>query len=485
MFRGRAMKRRMKNGSRLAMLSTIGVLMAAVPAAQATVVDFEWVQAACSGSACGATVSGTWTFKDEAVTRGSATYFTLRDDYPNYAPDGVETFSFTLGTFVLKGFTFGPITWTNNDAADAAGWLGHGGIYVVSFAADRQSIAAVEQRATPDWPFADPDSTTFERAYNNPSIRIEVGPDAIVYFQNTGSEPRGPDGIPVTPNFTTFTGQWRAVDVPTPIPVPGSLALVGATLLAAGIQARRARRARRLRPAASTWPRHTAPALIAATMAWGTGAHAALVNFEWVQTACSGNACGATVAGLWSFTEEAVQRGTATRFALRDSFPNYAPDAAGVEAFSFTLGTFVLKGHAFGPITWTNRDVLYGETPPVFYDVTFAADRQSISAIAERSDWPGYSWYVHPAFTVFERTPTNPSTRISVGPDKIEYYQYTGSEPRGPDGIPIIPGFTTFTGQWRAVDVPTPIPAPGPVALVGAALIAAGLGTLRTRRARR
>lgn len=226
------------------LLFTGGATLALMSSAQAVPVEFEWVQTSCTGNACGATVDGTWSFKEEAVQRGSATYFTLRDTYPNYAPDGVETFSFTLGAFVLKDHTFGPLTWTNASAADGAGKLGRGGIYEVTFAADRQSISAIIQRATPDWPFGSPDSTTFELAPTNPTMHITVWPDKIEYYQYTGSEPRGPDGIPIIPGLTTFTGEWRAVDVPTPIPTPGSLALVGLSVIAAGLRTRRARRAR-------------------------------------------------------------------------------------------------------------------------------------------------------------------------------------------------------------------------------------------------
>lgn len=214
-------------------------------ASHAVPVDFEWVQTSCTGNACGATVGGTWSFKEEAVARGTATYFTLRDTYPNYAPDGVETFLLTIGAFVLQGHTFGPLRWTNTEAADGAGRLGRGGIYEVTFAADRQSISAIVQRATPDWPFGSPDSTRFELAPNNPSMRITVWPDKIDYYQYTGSEPPGPDGIPIIPGHTTFVGEWRAVDMPTPISAPGVLALSGLATIAAGIRTRRARRALR------------------------------------------------------------------------------------------------------------------------------------------------------------------------------------------------------------------------------------------------
>lgn len=228
-----------------ALLGAAGATLVLVSTAYAVPVEFEWVQNSCTGNACGATVEGIWSFKEEAVQRGTATYFTLRDIYPDYAPDGVEAFSFTLGAFVLQGHTFGPLTWTNSSATDGAGRLGRGGIYEVTFAADRQSISAIVQRATPDWPFGSPDSTTFELAPTNPTMHITVWPDKIEYYQYTGSEPRGPDGIPIIPGLTTFTGDWRAVDVPTPIPTPASLALVGLSVTAASLRTRRARRARR------------------------------------------------------------------------------------------------------------------------------------------------------------------------------------------------------------------------------------------------
>lgn len=199
--------------------------------AQATTIDFRWVQTGCDGGSCAAKVSGRWTFTEEAVERGYVYYYTRRDLFPDDAPDGVEKFSFTVGSFLDYGYNRPPVTWTNLDAADGAARYqgGRSAIYIVTFSEDRQSIVAITQPGTPDWVYGGWYSTTFEKYIHYagiPSVSLEVWPDAIEYTSRTTLR------YPYDPGPTIFTGQWRVI---TPIPAPGSLALVGAALVAAGV----------------------------------------------------------------------------------------------------------------------------------------------------------------------------------------------------------------------------------------------------------
>lgn len=220
-----------KSSRRIVIAAMLGALACGVSAAQAVPVDFRWVQTGCDGESCAATVSGRWTFTEEAVERGYVFYYTRRELFPDDAPDGVEKFSFTVGRFVLDGYNRPPLTWTNDDATDGAARYGRSAHYVVTFSDDRQSIVAIAQPRTPEWSYGGLYSTTFEKYVETPtlpSVRITVWPDAIEYVHLTFEE----YGQPHNPGPTIFTGEWRVV---TPISAPGSLALVGAALVAAGL----------------------------------------------------------------------------------------------------------------------------------------------------------------------------------------------------------------------------------------------------------
>jgi hypothetical protein len=167
---------------------------------------YKWSQTACQGAVCGATIDGAWTFQQYAVERGSATYFGLRNEYPQLDKDGVVSFSFTIGAFISNTIKFGPITWPTGAALGGGILQQRGGSYHVQFSADRQSIVGVHETAF-SGATTNPVATVFELAPTNPSIRLTVTPKSIGYYQATGSEPFGPDGIPVRPS-ATLQGQW-------------------------------------------------------------------------------------------------------------------------------------------------------------------------------------------------------------------------------------------------------------------------------------
>lgn len=168
-----------------------------------TTYTYQWVQTGCQGDVCAAAITGAWTFQPYAVERGGAIYFGLRNEYPQLDQDGVISFSFTIGEFIASTIKFGPITWDNS--AYAASQLGSS--YHVQFSDDRQSIVRVYETAF-SGAVTNPNGTGFERARTNPSIGLTVEASSIRYHQATGSEPFGPDGIPVRPS-ATLQGQWR------------------------------------------------------------------------------------------------------------------------------------------------------------------------------------------------------------------------------------------------------------------------------------
>ncbi|HZP89049.1 MAG TPA: hypothetical protein VFB54_19720 [Burkholderiales bacterium] len=220
------------SSTRLAWKSAAGLVLALLwsAGAGAIPITYEWVQSGCDGPApvCAAPMHGEWTFDSAAVERGSATYFALRDTFPNLVPDGVDTFDFIIGPFVYKTISFRD-HWTNADAVYGIGRRDNvGGIYQVSFSADRERIAAISQTSV-FHSFEDPTGTTFDVAPENPAISVRITPHSIRYAHDTGSEPQV-DGIPVTPH-ATFTGEWRALALPTPIPAADTLSLIVAAAI--------------------------------------------------------------------------------------------------------------------------------------------------------------------------------------------------------------------------------------------------------------
>jgi hypothetical protein len=199
----------MRNGSRWGkILWGTGILQCLMFSAAwgGSTYTYKWSQTACEGAVCGATIDGAWTFQQYAVERGSATYFGLRNEYPQLDKDGVVSFSFTIGEFTSNTVKFDPITWTDAHALGGSSARQSGGSYHVQFSADRQSIVGVYETAF-SGAITNPIATGFERAWNNPYIHLTVMANAIRYAQATGNEPFGPDGIPVRPS-ATLQGQW-------------------------------------------------------------------------------------------------------------------------------------------------------------------------------------------------------------------------------------------------------------------------------------
>lgn len=182
--------------------------------ASAALLSYKWVQTACVGPVCSANIEGTWTFEQAAVQRGTATFVSQPSAFPQIDPNEVQSFTFTIGAFVDQGISFGPLTWTNQNAVVRQGGLV--GTYQVTFSADRKHITALSQSDL-QGVFNDATSVTFERAPTNPTISIRVKPDSIFFNENTGSEPLVGD-VPVTPS-ATLTGQWSLVSA-LPIPEP-------------------------------------------------------------------------------------------------------------------------------------------------------------------------------------------------------------------------------------------------------------------------
>lgn len=214
---------------RCARLSCITAVAAVLwgASADAALLTYRWQQTGCTGDVCSTDISGNWVFDAAAVQRGTATFLAVPEAFPQIDPHEVDSFTFTIGRFSVKGIEFGPLTWTNANAVNglAVPLLG---TYRVTFSADRQRIAGLSQ-STASGALADPTATTFERAPRNPSIGITVQPQTIFFQENTGSEPRV-DGIPVTPH-ATLTGSWVLAS-PVPEPRVAGLFVVGLGLLA-------------------------------------------------------------------------------------------------------------------------------------------------------------------------------------------------------------------------------------------------------------
>jgi hypothetical protein len=204
--------------------------------AGAALLTYRWEQSGCQGNACGADISGSWVFDAAAVQRGTATFVAVPQAFPQIDPHEVDSFTFTIGAFSVKGVPFGPLTWTNANAigGQADRLLG---TYQATFSADRRTIAHLSQ-STATGLFDSPDTVGFDLAPTNPSISVGVQPTAIFFRENTGSEPQV-DGIPVTAQ-ATLTGAW-VLENGTPVPEPAvsRLLLAGLFAFAAGVLTRR------------------------------------------------------------------------------------------------------------------------------------------------------------------------------------------------------------------------------------------------------